>query len=78
MPEPPDFERWTRMRPYQVDRLCATNNCAGVMVWNGAPVANTPIEYKHRCDSCGRVEWFNQQYPRIEHQPVVIPSPPDA
>ena len=76
MPEPPGIERWTRMRPFRVERLCGQVDCSGVMVWNGQPIGNTPNGYKHQCDACGRVESFDRKYPRIEHKPAG--NQPDA
>ena len=70
MPEIPDFERWSEVRPFRVERRCATNACRGLMVFTGQAITRMHTSYQHQCDTCHRDEWFDRDYPHIEYEHV--------
>lgn len=64
-----DHFRRTPMRAMRVERLCATDLCSGEMRSTGEGFTQITTRWKHECNTCGRVEWFDKSYPRIEHEP---------
>ncbi len=54
------------LRPIQVDRVC--DKCGeGRMRPTGVALASYPPLFPHKCESCGAIDTFRQQYPTLRY-----------
>lgn len=60
--------RHTPVQPLWEEKLCATADCPGTLVFAGESFTTFKRSYKHQCDKCHRFEWLDQSYPRIQYE----------
>lgn len=55
------------VKTYMISKIC---ECGGTFQYehNGVMLASYPPQYPHVCYSCGKIETFNNIYPKIEYE----------
>lgn len=60
------------VKAYMINEIC--HKCGkGYMIYEtdgNAFLAVYPPRFTHRCDRCGNIETYLEQYPKIEYEPI--------
>lgn len=59
------------VKTYMINEICP-KCCEGYMIYetSGTFLAVYPPRFTHRCDRCGNIETYLEQYPKIEYEPI--------